>query len=271
MKIKNLLRLTFVVVLIFFTHLSFAKKGGEYDVYLLIGQSNMAGRGYMIESDTLTNIEGVYILNSDDKVEEARNPLNRYSTIGKNYSMQQISPAFSFSQKVHSVSGRKILLVVNARGGSSISEWKPDNTKTNFYSEAVRRAKQAMEYGELKAILWHQGCADSSDAKREQYMDRLKELVGEFRRDLGNEDLYFVAGELAYWRSSSPAFNDMLHKIGDEIPNSDYISADGAGVRTDTKDPHFSRDGQILLGERYAEKVLEQIYKKEWKKYLKKR
>lgn len=231
----------------------------------------MAGRGYMIESDTLSNIEGVYILNTEGEVVEARNPLNQYSTIGKSYSMQQISPAYSFAKRVHKVSGRKILLVVNARGGSNISEWSCENTETIFYAEAVRRTKQAMEFGDLKAILWHQGCSDSSDTRRELYMDRLKRMVGELRRDLGDDDLYFVAGELAYWRSSSPKFNEMLHSIVHEIPNSDYISAEGASIRTDASDPHFSREGQLLLGERYAQKVLEKIYRKEWRKEQKKR
>ncbi len=261
---------TVALLMLFGQQSSWAKSKGEYDVYLLIGQSNMAGRGYMIQSDTLSSIEGVYILNREGEIVEARNPLNQYSTIAKDYSMQQISPAFSFSKRVHEVSGRKILLVVNARGGSSISEWNPDNDKTQFYAEALRRTKQAMEFGELKGVLWHQGCADSSEAKRELYMGRLKKLVEQLREDLGEEDLYFVAGELAYWRSSSPAFNEMLHTIEQEIPHSDYISADGASLRTDETDPHFSREGQILLGERYAEKILEKIYSKEWKRYQKK-
>lgn len=223
----------------------------------------------MIQSDTLSSIEGVYILNREGEVVEARNPLNQYSTIGKDYSMQQISPAFSFSKRVHQVSGRKILLVVNARGGSSISEWDPYNEETQFFSEAIRRTKQAMEFGELKGILWHQGCSDSSEKNRELYMGRLQRLVEELRDDLGDEKLYFVAGELAHWRSSSPAFNQMLHSISQKIPNSDYISAEGATIRTDETDPHFSREGQILVGERYAEKILEKIYRKEWKRYQK--
>lgn len=234
----------------------------EYDLYLLIGQSNMAGRGYLIENDTLNSIEGVYILNQKGEIVEARNPLNQYSTIGKEYAMQQMSPAFSFSKMVRKESGRKILLVVNARGGSSISEWSPSNDSTKFYSEAIRRTKQAMKYGDLKAVLWHQGCSDSSDKLREKYMGRLNELAENLRSDLGNDDLYFLAGELGHWRASSPSFNNMIHTIGENIKNSDYISSQGAEMRSDPSDPHFSRDGQIVLGERYAEKVLKKVYNK---------
>ncbi|MFR9602648.1 MAG: sialate O-acetylesterase [Rikenellaceae bacterium] len=263
MKNRVTILLTLLLLAVVATPLYAKKKSSKekFDVYLLIGQSNMAGRGYMIPSDTLNSMEGVYLLNMEGEVVEARNPLNQYSTIRKNYSMQQMSPAYSFATKLHRESGRKILLVVNARGGSSISEWAPDNDSTKFYSEAVRRTRQAMEYGELKGVLWHQGCADSGEGSRRKYIARLQNLVTNLRSDLDDKRLYFVAGELAYWRESSAAFNEMLHTMVDQIPYSDYISAEGATMRTDAKDPHFSREGQLLLGERYADKVLTYIYK----------
>lgn len=36
-----------------------------FDIYLMIGQSNCAGRGYMIESDTADIILGVWLLNAE--------------------------------------------------------------------------------------------------------------------------------------------------------------------------------------------------------------
>ena len=95
----------------------------EYDVFLLIGQSNMAGRGIMIEGDENVFDENVFILDGEGKVVPATNPLNQYSTIRKSMSMQQICPGFGFSKKLSQKTGRKILLVVNARGGTTISQW----------------------------------------------------------------------------------------------------------------------------------------------------
>ena len=51
----------------------------EYDVFLLIGQSNMAGRGYMVDGDRNIIHENVFILDDKGEVVPARNPLNQYS------------------------------------------------------------------------------------------------------------------------------------------------------------------------------------------------
>lgn len=51
-------------------------------IYLLIGQSNMAGRAPLNEEDKGI-IEGVYLSNNKNEWELASNPLNRYSTIKK--------------------------------------------------------------------------------------------------------------------------------------------------------------------------------------------
>lgn len=237
-----------------------AKTECGYDVYLLIGQSNMAGRGRLLEADTLKDIKGVWLLNDEGKPEPARNPLNKYSSIRKSYKMQQMSPGYGFATKLHRVTGRNILLVHNARGGTKVSWWLPesDYADPNYYSEAVRRAKEAMKYGELKAILWHQGCGDSGKNNRPLYMERLAKLAENLRKDLNAPDVPFIAGELAYWRYTE--MNKIIRTISEHIPNSAYVSAEGCDMLKDESDPHFGREGQLLLGERYADKVLSIVY-----------
>ncbi len=251
---KGFIRLISILCLIACCVTGCQRRQQGYDVYLLIGQSNMAGRGTMLESDTVEAIPGVYLLNGQDKPTPARNPLNQYSTIRKNIKMQQICPGTAFSQTLAQHTDRDILLVVNAKGGTSLDEWMPG---TNFYNEAVRRSKEAMKFGVLKGILWHQGCADSAPDKTASYLERLSTMVASLRTDLGiTDEVPFIAGELAYWRRSSAAFNDMIHHIGQHIPNSSWVSAEGCTWLKDSIDPHFSRDGQLLLGRRYAEKFI---------------
>lgn len=127
-------------------------------IYLLIGQSNMAGRAPFTTEESGA-IKRCYLLNGEDKWEPARNPLNRYSTIRKELAMQKMNPGYSFSKAMLEKDEEISLgLVVNARGGTKIEEWAKG---TQYYSEALRRAKAAQKTGTLKGILWHQGESNS--------------------------------------------------------------------------------------------------------------
>lgn len=230
----------------------------DYDLYLCIGQSNMAGRGTLTE-DTSDTIPNVYLFNSQNEFEKAANPFNRYSTIRKDLKMQGVGPAYSFAKMMAAKTGRKIGLVVNARGGSSIQSWKK-GAKDGYYEEALSRIKLAMKYGTLKAILWHQGEADASQS--EVYKEQIKELVANFRKDLNLPDLFFVAGEIASWAPNEQAseniraFNKMISHISDFIPNAACVSSEGLMPLIDYTDPHFCTNSQIVLGGRYAETIL---------------
>ena len=84
----------------------------------------MAGRGEMVPGDEDTIDENLYLLDSNGEIELATNPLNRYSTIKKEGAKQGIGPGHSFGKMIARATGRKVLLVVNARGGSKLSEWQ---------------------------------------------------------------------------------------------------------------------------------------------------
>lgn len=241
---------------------------GEYDVFLLIGQSNMAGRGYMIEGDEDIIDSNVFLLNDEGEPVPATNPLNQYSSIRKELSRQQICPGLGFAKKISKKTGRKILLVVNARGGTTIAQWAKGETGDGFYEEAVRRTQQAMKYGTLKAVLWHQGCGDAK--KTDTYMCSLATFVQNLRTDLGVQ-VPFIAGELGRWRPHVAAFNEMLHSISQQIPLSDWVSSEDCLPRgtadspePNMKDAHFGRESQIVLGERYADKVIDMCYRKKF-------
>ncbi len=259
------------------------QKGG-YDIFLFIGQSNMSGRAPMIGDDATRIMPGVWLLNGSDVPEKAKNPLNRYSTVRKDrnqqtYANQKINPGTAFGETVAAQTGRDVLLVVNAMGETTIEEWAKTaplinlyssigNGKLQLYSEAVRRCREAMKYGTLKAILWHQGEGNSKDVSK--YPVQVMQLVSNLRSDLEAPDVPFIAGELSYLReggTGSDAFNAMLHTIPTFIDNSAWVSAEGLPTldpaTSEKNNPdftHFNRDGQLELGRRYAGKVLEMCY-----------
>lgn len=230
----------------------------ELDLYLCIGQSNMAGRG-KVTPDVTDTVPDVYLFNGNNEFEPAAVPLNKYSTIRKDIRMQGVGPAYSFSRIMAEKTGHKIGLIVNARGGSSIKSWKK-GAKDGFYEQALSRTREAMKHGKLKAILWHQGETDCSNA--EWYKGEIAELVANLRKDLDMPDLFFVAGEIAVWAPNEKqannirTFNEMIRNISEFIPHSACVSSEGLKPLINEADPHFCTESQIVLGERYAHEVL---------------
>ena len=236
----------------------------DYDVYLLIGQSNMAGRGTMIDDDSLSTIHGVYLLNNEGKIEEAKSPLNRYSNIRKELSMQQVGPGAGFGERMHKLTGRKILLVVNAKGGSSIKEWEP-GIEGSLTDATLDRAVQCLKYGRFKGILWHQGETDA-DMDSEEYAQRFDKVITEIRSRLNAADVPVAIGELGQWNwRPSVQVNGFNEKTIDAVlrrtKNAYKVHSDGLKrlIPTDESDPHFGRSAQIELGKRYAEVLLPHI------------
>ena len=66
-------------------------------IYLLIGQSNMAGRA-QIDDEHAGTIEGCFLLGPQGEWEPASNPLNRHSTIRKGIDMQRLNPGYGFAK-----------------------------------------------------------------------------------------------------------------------------------------------------------------------------
>lgn len=252
------------------------QRRGEYDVFLVIGQSNMAGRGEMLSVDRGV-IEGVWILDSADRIVPADAPLNRWSTVRKSRKMQGLNPAYAFSRKVAKTTGRRILLVMNARGATTLGQWMKDAPEyfyrtaagddpekdglpiPSLYGEAVRRGLEGMKHGTLRAILWHQGEGNSSQSNAPHYLKQLSQFVSQLRGDLGvGEEVPFIAGEICYDYENAVYFNPEIMRIGEAVKNGHAVSAEGCASRPDNV--HFSREGQLLLGERYADAVLKTVY-----------
>jgi len=228
------------------------------DIIFAIGQSNMAGRAPIDDYGILPE---VYLLNADGNFEPASQPLNKYSNIRKDLAMQGITPARNCMVSLQKSLNKPLGLVLNAQGGSSIKVWfKPG--KPN-YDAALTRAKEAQKHGKIKAIIWHQGSTDYKDGMQDNfviYKAKLKEMVENFRKDLNEPELPFICGELSE-REDFIAFNkEVIQRVKEYIPFSDYIVAKGTSLLDDNI--HFNAESSNILGDRYAEKVLPFLQKK---------
>jgi hypothetical protein len=121
--------------------------GQSLDIYLLIGQSNMAGRGTVEEQDQIPN-PSVLTFTKENKWIPAVDPIHfEKSTAG-------VGPGRTFGIKMASHNPSVTIgLVPCAVGGTSILVWKPaaydKKTDTHPYDDMMKRIKIAREKGVL--------------------------------------------------------------------------------------------------------------------------
>lgn len=185
---------------------TFATGSTNKDIYLLIGQSNMAGRA-AIGKYTYSLPSTVKLFDSKNQWVAAKNALNRYNTFAAEpVSTQGVGPGFSFAEalnkelNINQKRNINIGLVVNAKGGSSIGQWaktaKPvAGNSLNYYNQVLKRAKAALVTGNLKGILWLQGEANRSTTPV-GYGTALNKLIDDLRADLSSPNAKFYASEI---------------------------------------------------------------------------
>jgi|GEM_PF-156850 len=229
-----------------------ANPDDNFHLYLLIGQSNMAGRGAVTLEYASISHPRVKMLNKDNEWVTAKHPLHfdKPSVVG-------VGPGLEFAIKMAEANPDiTIGLIPSAVGGTGIDLWQPVGydsvTDTHPYDDALIRAKRAMLSGVMKGILWHQGEGNSGSSYA-TWPAKVKELVNRLRLEFGNEKLPFIIGELGYYRSTSANINNLLPQLILEVPYTaiasaqDLLSFDGT---------HFDSPSATTLGERYVQQIL---------------
>jgi len=216
----------------------------DLHIYLLIGQSNMAGRAPITE-DQQGPIANAYLLNAQDTWQPATNPMNLYSTIRKGEGMQRLNPGYGFTLAMleHNPDA-SIGLVVNARGGTRIEQWERG---TQYYNEALRRLRAAQQTGTVMGVLWHQG--ESNEGNPEGYLEKLQALANNLREDMQMPALPFIAGQV----NNVPAINDQIAQLPATLAHTGFVSSEGL---TCSDRWHFDTPSMLLLGQRYAEQMI---------------
>lgn len=225
-----------------------AKADPDFHLYLLVGQSNMAGRGKIDTISKQVNPQ-IMMLNKKGEWVVATDPLHfdRPAAVG-------VGPGLNFAVQMLGKNKKiKIGLIPCAVGGSPIGAWQAggEYLKDHPYDDAIRRAKIAMEYGVIKGIVWHQGESDSNEEKAKRYMDNLKKLVADFRHDLNIPNLPFVAGELGYYRENYKLINSVLKNLPKEVPYTALATSEGLVHKGDGT--HLDTPSARALGKRMAE------------------
>ena len=226
-------------------------------LFLLAGQSNMAGRGE-ISSEDKTIHPRIFALSKDGQWVPAVDPIHydkKSAGVGLGKSF-----ALALAESREDIA---IGLIPAACGGSPISTWEPggyhEQTKSHPFDDAIQRTRQAMANGVLKGVLWHQGEADSKANKASGYEERLKELIQRFRKEFGQADLPFILGQLGQfeanpWDEYKRMVNQAHLSTAEEIPGVRFVDSNGLTAKPDNI--HFDSKSLREFGRRYAEAYL---------------
>ncbi|MEX2640672.1 MAG: sialate O-acetylesterase [Balneolales bacterium] len=221
-------------------------------VFILAGQSNMAGRGRVEPEDTLAHPR-ILTINSDNEFIRAKEPLHFYEP-----RLTGLDCGLSFArQLINEVDEQvTILLLPAAIGGSSIRQWLDDDhfRGVSLLSNFREKMELAKKHGTVKGILWHQG---ESDANRESipvYEENLSALFTRFRGYAGDESLPILMGDIGIFREEQRAnrtgINDAIRRFTESDANAYRIPTGDLDHIGDFV--HFDSKSLRTMGKRYA-------------------
>ena len=119
-------------------------------------------------------------------------------------------------------------------------------------------------------FIWMQGESDANNRLSEVYEESFLKLVGQLRKDLKREDLYYVIGRINDYAKSRPGnahwkrVRETQIKLG-KTPGNAWIDTDdlnGGNADNPDGDIHIPREGALRLGRRFADKAIEMINSK---------
>ena len=241
---------------------------------LLVGQSNMSGRGYLTEDD-IFEIPALTAIRRDFQWIPAVDPFNfdRLNLLGLSDSADPfevkglsiggkqrcgVGPGRTFGRMMlEKFPDREVGLIPASIGGTHVAAWLPGGkdlwSDAHPYDDAITLAKEAMKSGEITAVLWHQGESDAAD-KTGNYKEKLQAVITNFRKDLDIAHVPFILGGLASFLNPEwPAaeYTRMIKEVSEENELCGFVPTDDLTDRGDKL--HFDTPSQHELGRRYWE------------------
>ncbi len=228
------------------------EKQGLVHSFLMIGQSNMAGRGNIGEVEPIQNSR-CFMLRMG-RWQAMSEPINPDRAVFRGNYPSGVSLAASFADEAAKHTGWEVGLIPCADGGTIIEQWQPGEL---LYDHAVMMSRLAMRTSKISGILWHQGESNCRNLDEEEYKRLFLHLMESLRRDLGDPNLPLVIGEIsedispAHGMQDMPAMNRLLHKLQQECPNCAIARAKDLPLKDDGV--HFTAAACRELGKRYFE------------------
>lgn len=218
--------------------------------FLMLGQSNMAGRGFINEVPPIYN-ERIQMLRNG-RWQMMTEPINYDRPVAGVSLVSSFADAWCSENKEDTIG-----LIPCAEGGSSLDDWAIDKV---LFRHAISEAKFAMETSELAGILWHQGETDSFNGNYKTYYKKLLLIIETLRKELNAPDIPLIIGGLPDFLGKEgfgkncteyALVNKELEKFASEQDNCYFVTA--KGLTSNPDGIHIDAVSQRKFGLRYFE------------------
>lgn len=215
--------------------------------FLLIGQSNMAGRGFLDEAREVDNSRLWVLRNGRWQ--------RLYRPVNGDRSFSGVCLAESFAEAYANKYDVDVGLIPCADGGTSLNQWRVGGL---LYDHAVGQARLAQRTSTIAGVLWHQGEGDCGAWSYPTYAERFAPMMQAFRDDLGLHDVPFLVGGLGDFLPgfvndpnlvNYPYVNEQLRRVAQENERVGFVSAEGLTSNPDSL--HFNAASLYEFGLRY--------------------
>ena len=209
--------------------------------------------------------------------------------------MFHMKPKDSFIPAVEKAFGKENVIVAsNAKRGAAIRNWdkdypwpedwdipqgrkkpgKKEKTREEFvgnfghlYDALMGNIKKHTEGKTYDTVtfVWMQGESDSGERHVPQYEESFNRVLNRLKADLGVEDMNVIIGRLSDY-GTKPGWMQMRElqmKMADARDNWAWVDTDDLNDRkgNGSNDLHYSKEGYVILGQRFADKAIELLGK----------
>lgn len=229
-------------------------------VYLLAGQSNMLGHETGLPPAPYHEAQKVKYWSGADKGWIDLQP-------GLGETDNDIGPevGFGFAMKAKHPND-DIYLVKWAIGSTALAgPWEPGiGSEYQTFKKRVDAALESLssQAPKIGGMIWMQGESDALDtAKATAYATNLKNLIETVRSDFSSPNMPFVVGRITdlsiysdFPRVAVDAIRDAQESAPEVVGHAAWIDTDDLSMSSEAPG-HYDEEGQIELGQRFAEKI----------------
>lgn len=248
----------------------------NFHVYLCLGQSNMAGAApaEALDSVKYDRFQAMGTMDCPELGRQKGQWFTAVPPLSDCNSGLSVADHFGRTLVQKLPESVKVGVINVAVGGCKIELFDKDNYQAyvdsaphwmkgwiadyggNPYERLVELARIAQKDGVIKGILLHQGESNPNDSL---WTKKVKAVYDQLVIDLNldPEHTPLLAGELLSEEFDGKCwgFNQFVAELPSVLPNSHVVSSEGCPGAPDGL--HFTPEGYRLLGQRYAEKMLE--------------